>query len=496
MGRIATLLLAALFALPAQAENYRSIAIPNTTARGRALRERIQDRLFSGKTVRPLSQAARARLVNAPGNADAMARGRDLLKGLAGKARSGGIKRGIRRGYGSRDFEYRGSGLAKQLGLSKGQSIAWNTRGARHEVKVESHSRVVWTIRRHDVYASRLRSALGKIVARVARDPSVELSARDQRVLATAPTDMRAEALARHGLKLKRVESGRKGNLKYKLHVPGSRLPLFTKVFGPGVSTYLPGKGHSMYVHKGLVWETFRYHGTNELRPTSKTIYPVMLKDAEARNMDLLAKDMGRSYGDGVQGRLMGRGRPPGWPLAPGQTKTGNTCTTTHHRAPVGKRLPEMKWIDQLSKVVAQKARAGGIQIKLPREHGLAGLFHQLVGRASADNPLARKPLLEVLTDMRPGARIEILDQLARTPGLSAADRANVGKLRTIVEQYNRTLPGFPLQLVGRAPLKNMMGVPFDPKRPGTTDPVGPGFAKGMYSGAPARIPVLVKLEK
>jgi hypothetical protein len=494
--RIIPLLLSLVFLASglAHAEGYRTIALP----KGCKVRDRIQDKIMARKIVRPMSQAARTRLAGGEANLAAKAQGRATLKSLYSLSKGSAVKRGMRRGYGSRDIEFKGSGLAKKLGLKKGQSVQWNTRGAAYDLKVESHSRVVLTLRRHDRYMGALRSSVVRVVEKIAAEPSRALTDRDQRVLATAPTDMRAEALAKHGLKLERVKSGTEGNLKYKLHVPAAKLSLYNKVFGPGVSAYMPGKGHSMYVHKGLVWETFPYHGSSKLRPTSRTIYPVMLSNSESRRMDVLAASLKEGYrGEGSQGGLKATGRPANWPIKPGDSATGNTCTTTHHRAPVGQRAPELAWMGKLERSISKLAAKGALNdMKLFMPKGLESWKQKLLHIKAPSNPLLDKPLLRVLTQTEPRQRIELLDQLATRPGITAEDRANIGKLKPWVELYNKKLPSFPLELMGRTQLKSVMGVPHDPKRLGTTDPLGPGYAMGLYSKAPHRIPVLVKLEK
>jgi hypothetical protein len=463
------------------AEGYRPIGL----TRGSAAGDRIQRRILNHQRVRPFRQGQVS---------GEIARGKAILEQLVA---TDGVKRGVRRGYGSRDVEFKGRGLAKGVGLASGQSIAWSTRGASHTLKAESSGRVVWTIRRHDRYMNALRGAVTRVVGQLAAEPDRKPTAREQRVLAMAPTDMRAEALARHGLKLERVTSGREGNLKYKLHVRPERLDLFTRVFGPGVSTYMPGKGHSMYVHHGLVWETYPVHGSSTLRPTSRTIYPVMLSNREARRMDLLAASLEEGFrGEGSQGPLKGRGRPANWPIKPGDGATGNTCTTTHHRAPVGSRAKELAWMDGLERSVAELARAGaldGMKVFMPR--GLASWQQKLLSIKAPPNPLLEKPLLRVLTETAPNARMRLLDELARQPKITSADRANIEKLKPWIELYSKKLPSFPLELMGRARLKSLMGTPHDPARLGTTDPLGPGYAKGLYSKAPQRVPVLVKLE-
>ncbi len=279
-------------------------------------------------------------------------------------------------------MEFKGRGLARGLGLRSGETIVWNSKGARHVLKAETASRVVLTTQRHDIYMTALRKAVTGIAKKVARDPSATLDGRDQRVLALAPTDMRAEVLADQGFKLTRVQRGPAQKLKYHLVVPAKKLDLFTKIFGPGVSTMMPGKGHSMYLHQGLVWETYDVHGSQKIRPTSRTIYPVMLTGQEARRMDVLGVAMKKAIqATDVQGDLKGSGRPSFWPMSPEQTSTGNTCTTTHHRAPIGPRGRDWVWLDNLQRSIGKLATSGALM-----PFGKRGPFKD------AKNPLATKP--------------------------------------------------------------------------------------------------------
>jgi len=229
------------------------------------------------------------------------------------------------------------------------------------------------------------------------------------------------------------------------------------------VSTFLPGKGHSQYIHNGWVVD-FMFASREDLRPTNQVIYPVMLSGKEAARMDALQNailEKGFDMGVSTQGSTNYTcGRPPGyWPPRPGDTKTGNTCTTTHHRAPVGARLPQHRWLDELD-------HSGLVQ----------GSVLAAIDRVSGQR------------------RVAAIDQLL--PTSTGRTREQLTRLRGVVEQYNRLQMTDLLPLLGRRQLKDLIGVPFDPRHKGTTDPVGPGFARPMYSGAPERIPVVVKLRK
>jgi len=426
--------------------------------------DQISARILMRQTVKAPSSTTVRRMVATQENQRARKQGGDLLRAIVGHVKGKDVRRGIRRGYGATDVEYRGKGLAARLGLRPGQGVAWSTEHKQLEVRAETSGRVVVTTRRHDRYLSALRDAVNGIVSRVASDPDYQLTAKEQRRLALAPTDMRAEALARVGFKLRREMHGK--GLKYELEVPGERgLKVFSQVFGPGVSTYLPGKGHSQYLHGGWVVD-FMFASREHLRTTNRTVYPVMLGGKEAARMDTLVDSVlnrGWDMGVSTQGSTdYTRGRPPGyWPPRPGvDRKTGNTCTTTHHRAPVGSRLADFRWLDALD-------RSGLVQ----------GSLLEAVGAARGQQRVAK------IDELMVKAAGQTREQLVR--------------LRGIVEQYNgMQMTDFPLQLLGRRQLKELMGVPFNPTHKGTTDPVGPGFARPMYSSAPERIPVVVKLKK
>lgn len=426
--------------------------------------DRISARILGRETVRAPSSATVQRMIATPENQRAREQGEGLLHALVGQVKGNDVRRGIRRGYGATDIEYRGKNLSARLGLRPGQGVVWSTTRAQIELRAETSGRVVVTSRPHDRYLNALRDAVNGIVSRVANDPDHQLTAKEQRRLALAPTDMRAEALARVGFKLRREEHGK--GLKYELEVPGERgLKVFSRVFTPGVSTYLPGKGHSQYIHSGWVVD-FMFASREHLRTTNRTVYPVMLGGREAARMDTLVDSVlnrGWDMGVSTQGSTdYTRGRPPGyWPPRPGvDKKTGNTCTTTHHRAPVGSRLADFRWLDALD-------RSG----------------------------LVQGSLLDAVSAAHGQQRVAKIDELMVKAG--GQTREQLRRLRGIVEQYNgMQMTDFPLQLLGRRQLKDLMGVPFNPAHRGTTDPVGPGFARPMYSGAPERIPVVVKLKK
>jgi hypothetical protein len=462
--RLSLSMLVLLLVTPAVSLAQQEIMHKDVQARWGKVHDRVASRILSRRPVRRLSQAAVRRLVTSPENTDQSQKGRALIKNLVTTARHSGARRGVRRGYTSNDVEYRGKGLAARLGLKTGQSIRWNTKGARLEVKAETSGRVVISSRRHDRYLGALRKEVYRVVDKVVKDPTYQPTAKEQQRLALAPTDLRAEALARKGYKLRREQRGK--GLKYELEVKGEQgLKAFAKVFGPAVSTYLPGSGHSQYIHNGWVVD-FMFTGREPLRPTNRTVYPVMLSGKEAGRMDKLTDAIINSgwYGaEPTQGNTnYTHGRPPGyWPPRPGiDKKTGNSCTTTHHRAPVGPRLKGFRWLDSLD-------RAG----------------------------LVQGSLLTHLTKVSGATRIAKIDELLTSS--SGEPRRQLKQLKGIVEQYNgMRMTEFPLDLLGRKQVKDLMGTPYDPRRKGTTDPVGPGFARPMYSGATERIPVVVRLKK
>jgi hypothetical protein len=307
---------------------------------------------------------------------------------------------------------------------------------------------------------------------------------------------MRAEALARHGFKLKREQRGAPGNLKYLLEVKGEqKLKVFSRVFGPGVSTYLPGKGHSQYIHNDRVVDYF-FAELNNLRSTNRIVYPVMLSVKEGQRLDLLSQAVidGYSYGgEAVQGPTKGHGRPKGsWPPHPRRDRvTGNTCTTTHHRAPVGERRREMVWLDQLDRSLSDLARSGRLKLD-----GTASTKETSVFIGKRSKPVF---LTWLSRNWRGPDRIKLVEELIQN-NRSSIDHSTYKQLTRLsrwIRYYNKVgLSEFPLELLGRRPLKELMGVKHDPKRLGTTDPLGPGFGRQMYSAAPERVPVVVRLRK
>jgi hypothetical protein len=427
-----------------------------------ARHDRIQEKILARQRVRPPSASTVQKLLADPANQAAARSGSDQLKALNRAVTSGGAKRGVRRGYSGTEVEYSGRGLASRLGLRAGQSTTWATMGAVLEVKAENAGRVVLKVRRHDVFMQALRGAVDTIVAKLAADPTATLTVKEELRLAMAPADLRAEALADHGFKLARQAQAT--GLKYRLQVTGDRQTrVFARVFGPAMSTYLPGGHHSQYIHSGRIFDTYFAELDMSLRPTNRTVYPVTLGVREAQRLDTLAAAVvsGDSY---VQGTTYASSRPPGyWPPRPGtDCKSGNSCTTTHHRAPIGNRNASNAWLDELE-------------------------------RAQAGSP----SLLEQVGSKQGPARLQRIDQLVADPATSARQRELLGRLRPIVESYNTIgLSQFPLTLLGRAQLKDLLGVSFDPTRAGTTDPVGPGLAKPFYGSAPNRIPVIVELHR
>ena len=463
-----------------------AVAPVGLSARAAEQRLALQQKLLAREVVRAPARTVVAELVAAPGNAAARAEGEALVARLGAKR---GVTKAGRKGYTSRDTIYSAKNLASALRLKRGEKRVWDTPTAHYELEATGANSVTVVERPHDVVLTSLRRVVGRIVARLVANPRSKPTRQEQLVLGLAPPDLRAEVLATvKGFKLRRITAGGAANLKYELELnsdDSEQFQLYARVFGPNLHGYMPGHGHSYAIHNEQVLET--YSGTTDgLRATSASVYPVALTDHEAKNVDVFFGAALTEHDDVTRSEVS-RGRPKPYPPTLKDKSTQNSCTTTFHRMPVGKRSAEMAWLDALETKVLALAKGGRL-----KPSGRVGSRREIQALK-----LEEVPLLRALDSLSPYVRLEVLQSLAQYAGLDQTTREQLGTLRTWAEHYiELDIPRFPLELLGREPLKNLIGVPFDRARKGTTDPPGPGFARQMFVGAPERVPVIVRLRE
>ena len=260
----------------------------------------------------------------------------------------------------------------------------------------------------------------------------------------------------------------------------GRQMSIYNRVMGPNIIAYMPAGGHSQYVSRGEVFDMWGMSEYSALRANNYQLFPTWLSDKEAARVKQLAELANKSWGS-LLGTQKAHGRPGMWPPSPDQKgKTGNSCTTTFIRAPIGEREPQYAWIDELQAKVGAAARAGRLS------------------RAGVD--LARQSLLEAVTGKSPGQYGSIFDAIK-----AAMPRAGreLDKLRAEVDFFHGKLKGradpyayrarekcvFPMDLMHRAPLSKLANI--------QGDPVGPGMARQKFKAADAtRVGVMTVFEK
>ena len=356
-------------------------------------------------------------------------------------------------------------------------------------------------------WSRRVRGAINrnakKIVQDIVANPSATPAKREQMILGlVSPTDRALLLKDVAGFKVDKVKYKVNGTptTKYKIRLRrfgeneysyGASSPEYTKqmsiynrVMGPNLITYMPAGYHSKYVSRGKVLDLWGSSGYGDLRPNSKSLFPTWLSDGEAARMKQVF-DVGNSSWSSSLGEQMAHGRPGMWPPTESQrSKTGNSCTTTFIRAPVGERVAQYAWIDKLQAKVTQAAKAGRLSVE------------------GVD--LSKAKLLEAVTGMGQEQYRAVFDQVARAlPGESR----DLGKLRGQVDFFYDKLKGrsysysynynsssqekctFPYDLMHRTPLSTMANI--------TGDPVGPGMATQKFRAAdPLRIGVVTVFDK
>jgi len=358
-------------------------------------------------------------------------------------------------------------------------------------------------------WSQRVRGAINRNAKKIVRDivanPSATPGKREQMILGlVSPADRALLLKDVAGFKVDKVKYKVNGTptTKYKIRLKrfganeysyGASSPEYTKqmsiynrVMSPNLITYMPAGYHSKYISHGTVLDLWGNSSYGELRPNSKSLFPTWLSDGEAARMKQIF-DVGNSSWSTSLGEQMAHGRPGMWPPTETQrSKTGNSCTTTFIRAPVGERAAQYAWIDKLQAKVAQAAKAGRLSVE------------------GVD--LSKTKLLEAVTGMGPEQYRAVFDQVVRQlPGESR----DLGKLRGQVDFFYDKLKGrtysygygynynssgqekctFPYDLMHRTPLSKMAGI--------TGDPVGPGMATQKFRAAdPLRIGVVTVFDK
>jgi hypothetical protein len=260
------------------------------------------------------------------------------------------------------------------------------------------------------------------------------------------------------------------------------QMAIYNRVMSPNLITYMPAGGHSKYVSRGQVTDLYFNSSYGDLRPQSKKrpMFPTWLSDLEASRMKQVFVAGNRSWSTSM-GTKMSHGRPGMWPPTKTQRKaTGNSCTTTFIRAPVGEREGRYAWIDALQAKVQQRARAG---------------------RVSVDGvDLRETKLLEAVSGKDRAGYEAIFAAVKRQ--MPRGDARKLDRLKGEVDFFFGKLKGrrgwgvnateactFPMDLMHRAPLSRMANI--------KGDPVGPGMGKQkFYGGDPTRLGVVTVFDR
>jgi hypothetical protein len=362
------------------------------------------------------------------------------------------------------------------------------------------------SVRQVKVWGERMRGALMKqgrsIVRTIAANPTADPSLREQRILGLLSPQQRAQLLKEEaGFRVEKVKYRVDGKPTDKLKVvirrhgfnssynwrdrPPQRytdeMAVYNRVMGPNLITFMPAGGHSKYMSKGHVTDLWSRNGYDEygvLRPNKRPLFPTWLSDGEAKRMKTLF-DVGASRWDQALGKIVAYGRPGMWPPKRGQTKpTGNSCTTTFNRAPVGERSPRYAWIDALQDKV--QATAQRKQIKV----GVAGVNLRKERLLAAVSGKSEAQVHKVFAALRPRlrgkARID-LDRLER--------QVDFLHQRTGSSEGGTRACAFPMDLMHRAPLSQLAKI--------KGDPVGPGMATQKFrAGEATRLGVVTVFER
>jgi hypothetical protein len=359
-------------------------------------------------------------------------------------------------------------------------------------------------------WSKRMKKAIHKnatkVVQRIVASPGASASKSERMILGLVSPSERALLLKDvAGFKVEKVKYkvGGVPTTKYKVRLKrhgygeygyGSppaefkkQMDIYNRVMGTGIVIYAPAGGHSKYVSQGHMLDLYGSNSYGALRPNQHPLFPVWLSDGEASRMKQIFHAGNESWKYSM-GTKMSHGRPGMWPPTKTQRKaTGNSCTTTFIRAPVGERKADYAWIDKLQAKVQQAAEAG---------------------RVSAEGvDLKKNTLLEALTGKTQEQYRAVFAKLKRKMRSQAQD---LGKLEREVDFFYGKLKGkhgarwdyqtrsytggtdkctFPMDLMHRTPLAEMAKI--------TGDPVGPGMAKQKFRAAdPMRIGVVTVFEK
>jgi len=345
-----------------------------------------------------------------------------------------------------------------------------------------------------------------KIVRDIVANPSASPAKREQMILGLVSPIDRARLLKDvAGFKVDKVKYKVNGRptTKYKVRLErhgysewgygdapaefSKQMSIYNRVMSPNVITYAPAGGHSKYVSRGKVLDLYFNSDYGALRPNNKPLFPVWLSDGEAARMKQVF-DVGNTNWSYAMGEKVSHGHAGMWPPTETQrAKTGNSCTTTFIRAPVGERQAQYAWIDALQGKVAKAAKDGRV-------------------RVDGAN-LADKGLLDAITGKNPEQYRAVFDQLRRQ---MPAEARNLDKLQRQVDFFVDKLGGtqggrynwqtgayeggtkkcaFPLDLMHRTPLSTMANI--------KGDPMGPGMATQKFRAAdPTRIGTVTVFNK
>jgi hypothetical protein len=338
-----------------------------------------------------------------------------------------------------------------------------------------------------------------KLVKQIAANPTGKVSPAEQKVLGLLSPMQRAQLLKEEaGFQVEKVKFKVEGQPTTKLKITLKRfgylysyngndqdftkqMSVFNRVMSPNSIAYVPAGCHSKYLAGGEVVDLYAGRNFGALHPNSRPFFPTWMSDAEAKNMKTIF-DVGNSSWDTALGEQVSHGRAGMWPPTATTKKTGNSCTTTFIRAPIGARQSAYAWIDELQGKVSTAAAAGRIQV-----NGV---------------DLKKQTLLEAVTGKTPEATDRIFTAVKAA---LRGEARNLDKLRGEVTFFFDKLKSkpdryghsrveankcnFPMELMHRVPLSELAKI--------TGDPVGPGMATQKFRAAdPTRIGVVTVFEK
>jgi uncharacterized protein YukE len=361
-----------------------------------------------------------------------------------------------------------------------------------------------------NAWSKRMKQAIHrnatKVVQRIVENPGASASRRERMILGLVSPSERALLLKDvAGFKVEKVKYkvGGVPTTKYKVRLKRygyqeygygdppaefkKQMDIYNRVMGAGIIIYAPAGGHSKYVSQGHMLDLYGSNGYGNLRPNNHPLFPVWLSDGEASRMKQIFQAGNDSWSYSM-GTKMSHGRPGMWPPTRTQrAKTGNSCTTTFIRAPVGERKAEYAWIDKLLGKVQQAAKAGRVQVQgvdLKKNT----LLEAVTGKTQAEY---RTVFAKLKQKMRGQAR-----DLAKLEGevdffydkLKGQHGARYDwQARSYIGGTDRCT--FPMDLMHRTPLAELAKI--------TGDPVGPGMGKQKFRAAdPRRIGVVTVFDR